>query len=193
MNLFMVNLHKVPFQLKFPENLSPLRSPRREPQSDNNLRKTMTIVEQDIPVNVKQILDVHHALWNATSDPDGEHKLEYKDSYYNIYIPSHQGYASVVLPSGIGKNFLWITQNLNKSSYASIEIKKARSQGDDKRVTWIVDNSNDKFYYCALIKTCSYFDGKQDILIEKYSENGTQLVYSTDPFYVNYLPPKSRY
>lgn len=153
----------------------------------------MTITETQLPEHVERMLNVHDSLWNALLPNSNLKKISYKNKEYDIYIPGHGGYASVILTNDAGKNFLWITQNLNKSSYASIEISKARSQGDDKRVTWIVDNSNDQFYYCALIKTCQYFDGKKDILIEKYDHGSTHLVYSTDPFYENYIPPKSKY
>lgn len=79
------------------------------------------------------------------------------------------------------------------STYGSLEIIEARSQGDDKKITWIIDNNNNKFEQCALVKTCTYFDGKEDILIEKYLDGLSNLVYTTDPYYENYLVPKSKY
>lgn len=150
----------------------------------------MTIIETQMPTHVEQLLDVHNTLWNALSDSYAGLKLNYKGSEYDIYKPEHDGFTSTVISNDAGKNFLWITQNLNKSSYGSLEIKRARSQGDDKRITWVIDNSNDKFYYCAMIKTCLYFDGKKDIYIEKYYNGNTEVVYSTEPYY---LPPKSKY
>jgi hypothetical protein len=153
----------------------------------------MTITKTEIPAHIEQLLDVHNTLWDALSDSYAGLKLDYKGSKYDIYKPEHNGFTSTVLSNDNGKNFLWITQNLNKSSYGSFEIKRARSQGDDKRITWIVDNSNDKFYYCALIKTCVYFDGKKDILVERYINDNTEVVYCTNPTYASYVTHKSKY
>jgi len=153
----------------------------------------MTIIETQMPTHVEQLLDVHNTLWDALSDSHASLKLNYKGIGYDIYKPDHNGFTSTVLSNDNGKNFLWITQNLNKSSHASSDIKRSRSQGDDKRITWIIDNSNNQFYYCALIRTCVYFDGKEDIYIERYYNDTTELVYSTDPTYASYLPPKSKY
>jgi len=139
---------------------------------------------QDITPEILSILDVHHSLWDR-----GTH-VTYKDKDYGTFIPAHGGFMSVILPNASNKNFMWITQNLNKDSHTSIEIKRARSVGDDKRITWIIDNNNDKFEYCGLIKTCLYFDGKKDILIEKYRGSFTEVVYTTDK---KYTVSKSRY
>jgi hypothetical protein len=128
-----------------------------------------------IPSHVYPILDVHHGLWNR------DKSVTYKSKEYQTYTPTHGGYSSVILPNENGYNFLWITQNLNKSSGASLEIIRSHSQGDDTRVTWIVDNSNNKFTYVGLVKTTDYFDGKKSIIIERYDSQGTQIIYSTDP------------
>lgn len=118
--------------------------------------------------------------------------INYNGVKYPVSIPDHLGFASVVLP-GNNKNFLWITQNMNKSTYGSLDIKESRSQGNDKRMTWIVDNTNDKFHYCALIKTCLYFDGEIDILVEKYKNDNIEIVYCTNPVYASYVTHKSKY
>lgn len=140
-----------------------------------------------LPDNINQILTVHHALWVHLPT------IKYGDIEYLTYTPSHQGYTSVVLPNDNAKNFLWITQNLNKSSYGTLEINKAKTLGHVTRITWIVDNNNNKFNYCGLVKTCSYFDSNQDILIEKYIGDTTKVIYSSDPNYANYVSPKSQY
>lgn len=128
-----------------------------------------------ITAQVQELLDVHHALWNK------EKTVSYKSKIYDTFSPAHAGYTSVILPNENNYNFLWITQNLNKSSGASLDIIRARSQGDDTRITWIVDNSNNKFSYVGLIRTTDYFDGKKSIIIERYDAHGTDVVYSTDP------------
>lgn len=154
----------------------------------------MTTLELEISPNIQQILDVHNSLWDILSLSDRNHKnVEFNGVQYPVNIPRHLGFASVVLPGNDNKNFLWITQNMNKSTYGSLDIKEARSQGNDKRITWIVDNTNDKFHYCALIKTCLYFDGKMDILVEKYKNNITEIVYCTNPVYASYVTHKSKY
>jgi len=111
---------------------------------------------------VLSTLRVHHALW------DKEPFIEWSGQNYQPFIPPHEGYVSVKLPNEQGYYLLWITQNMNKSSYSSSEIRKARSLGNDKRITWIVDNSNSRFVYIGFVHTCSYPDGKQDIIIERY-------------------------
>ena len=125
--------------------------------------------------NIQSILDLHHGLWNK------EKTVTYKNKKYTTFQPSHDGYVSVILPNENDYNFLWITQNLNKSSGASVEINRARSQGDDLRITWIIDNSRNRFTYVGLVRTCDYFDGKKSIIIERYDERGTHVLYSSDP------------
>jgi len=154
----------------------------------------MTTLELEIPTNVQSVLDVHNSLWNMLSASNIDTKtIQFNGVHYPVNIPVHLGFASVVLPGNNNKNFLWITQNMNKSTYGSLDIKEARSQGNDKRITWIVDNTNDKFHYCALIKTCLYFDGKMDILVEKYKNESTEIVYCTNPVYASYVTHKSKY
>ena len=125
--------------------------------------------------NVKSILQVHHALWNKDT------KIEYRNNHFDTFTPLHEGYTSVILPNENGYNFLWITHNLNKSSSGTQEILRARNQGDDTRITWIVDNSNTSFQYIGVIKTSDYYDGQKFIIIERYSLEGTTVIYSTDP------------
>jgi len=130
------------------------------------------------------ILRIHHALWNR------EDFIERDGKQYSLYTPSHGGYCSVVLPNDQGYNLLWITQNINKSSYGTLAIKRAIAQGDDLRITWIVDNNNSKFKYIGVVNTCMYYDNSQDIIIERYTDDGTEVVYTNMPFY---RPAKSKY
>jgi len=126
---------------------------------------------------ILSILRVHYALWNR------EDFIERGGKTYKPFVPEHQGYTSVVLPNDQGYNFLWITHNINKSSSGTYSIKKAASQGNDLKLTWIVDNNDSKFKYIGVINTCMYFDGSQDILIEKYDGDSTQVVWTNMPFY----------
>jgi len=154
----------------------------------------MTILKLKIPYEIEHVIDVHNSLWDLLStDTVGYKSIDFYDKKYPVNIPEHLGFASVVLPGNGDKNFLWITQNMNKSTYGSLDIKEARSQGNDKRITWIVDNTDNKFHYCTLIKTCIYFDGREDILVEKYKDGNTEIVYCNDPAYASYVTPKSKY
>lgn len=131
------------------------------------------------------ILRIHHALWNK------EDFIERGGQKYTPFVPPHNGYVSVVLPNEQGYNLLWITQNMNKSTYGSEQIRKAQSLGNNLRITWIVDNSNSRFIYLGCVNTCDYFDGKQDIIIERYSQDQPdQVVWTNMPFHA---PVKSKY
>lgn len=132
-----------------------------------------------------QILKTHEALWNAlnATDSDGYH-IDYQDETYSIRIPESRAYASAILPNSSGSPILWITQNLNKSTYGSIAIQKARSKGLDLRITWLVDTTHSQFRYKAQIRTCynelgNFTDGH----IEIYDSHGTEVLWSTDSYY----------
>jgi len=133
---------------------------------------------------VLSILRIHHALWNR------EDSIERDGKQYKPFIPQHNGYVSLVLPNEQGYNLLWITQNMNKSSYGSEEIRRARSQGHDHRITWIVDNNDSKFQYVGSVVTTNYFDGSEDIIIERYVDTGAQVVWTNMPYHI---PAKSKY
>jgi hypothetical protein len=133
---------------------------------------------------VLSILRIHHALWNR------EDFIERDDKQYKPFVPQHTGYTSVVLPNEQGYNLLWITQNMNKSSYGSESIRRSRSQGHDQRITWIVDNNNSKFQYVGSVNTTRYFDGSEDIIIERYTETGTEVLWTNMPFHIT---AKSKY
>jgi hypothetical protein len=144
----------------------------------------MTNIEPKI---LKEILSVHEALWNALYDFDADfHSLEYQGKTYNIHIPAQRGYASVLLPNSNGTNFLWITQNLNKSSYGSSLIQKHRSENKDTRLTWIVDTRHGQFKYVSHIRTTKDDEGNLVYgVLETYNAYGTECLWSTEEFEIS--------
>jgi len=138
---------------------------------------------------VESILAVHNSLYDALYDFNLDiHTLHYNDIKYDIYLPKHRGYASVNLPNSKGTQFLWITQNLNKSTYGTLQIQKARQRGEDQRITWIVDTSNGQFDYRTCIRTTvSQAVPTGDLIqgsIEMYDSLGTETVWSTNPLLI---------
>lgn len=138
----------------------------------------MNISQQQL----NQILYIHNALWNAVYDFDSDiHCLTIDNEKYDIYIPADRGYASVILPNPKGINFLWITQNLNKSTYGSQAIQRDRDKNLDTRITWIVDTRNGSFNYRTNIHTT--IDSNGDLIrghIEMYDSLGQEVVWSTN-------------
>ena len=51
-------------------------------------------------------------------------------------------------------------------------------------------NTGDKFVYVGSIHTTHYFNGDQDVIIERYVEGQTEVVYTNMPFYYQ---AKSKY
>jgi hypothetical protein len=135
---------------------------------------------------VESILAVHNSLWNALYDLDSDtHSLHYNDTKYSIYLPKHRGYASVNLPNPKGTQFLWITQNLNKSTYGTLQIQKARQRDEDQRITWIVDTSNGQFEYRTSIRTTATDTGELiQGSIDMYDSLGTETLWSTNPILI---------
>jgi len=159
----------------------------------------MTILEQEskikslgtrVPLTddpkIRGILAVHYCLWQ------GRESIEHNGKQLTVYQPAHKGYSSVVIPSESGYNFLWITQNMepSKDSYGSMAIRRSQQLGDNKMITWIVDNTGGKFVYVGSIHTTHYFNGDQDVIIERYVEGQTEVVYTNMPFYYQ---AKSKY
>lgn len=102
----------------------------------------------------QEILAIHDTLWNALyGDQTTLHTLLYNDVNYDIKIPGHRGYASILLPNSNGIKFLWITQNIHKSTYGSLAIQRHNTLGNDHRITWIVDTNNGGFSYRSNITT----------------------------------------
>lgn len=131
------------------------------------------------------ILKTHDSLWNALYDYDSTYYcLEYRDEIYDIRVSPSRDYASVILPSKSGNPILWITQNLNKSTYGAIAIAEARRRNLDLRITWLVDNSNSQFKYKAQVKTCYNDIGDiTDSHIEVYDSYGTDVLWSTNSYF----------
>ena len=133
-------------------------------------------------IQASEILEIHDTLWNAVSDSNSRvHTLTYKDTSYQINIPGHCGYASVLLPNSNGKKFLWITQNLHKSTYGTLAINRQKDLGNQHRITWIVDTNNGLFSYRSNITTTRNPEG---ILIhgaiEIYDSLGKETIWSNN-------------
>jgi hypothetical protein len=129
---------------------------------------------------VQSVLDVHNALWDAVYDLDSsQHSLIYNGVEYSIKIPAHRGYASVMLPNKNGVQFMWITQNLHKSSYGTMSIANAKARGEEQRITWIVDTRHGKFTYVSNITSTKDSAGNLvDGSIERYDDLGREILWS---------------
>lgn len=150
-------------------------------QKASESENTMKLTDEQ----ASELLKVHHALWNAVYDRDSTiHNLDYKDNTYTIQIANHKGYASVMLPNSKGTKFMWITQNLNKSTYGTLSINKAREKDEDHRITWIVDTRNGGFdYRCNITTTAT--DGEMTYgTIEIYDDFGKEIVWSTNKAFI---------
>lgn len=123
---------------------------------------------------ISELFSLHHSLW------DLDDKIEYFGKIYDVYKPEHKGFSRVLVPGKSGKNIMYITQNLSKSSYGTIEIQDAAKKGKTVRITWVVDPSDGKFNYIGLIKTTPSYS-----MIEKYTSFGTQIIYHTDPYHTH--------
>jgi len=143
------------------------------------LKRNQNIMELS-QAELQEVLNTHNALWNALYDYDGlRHCVTYKDETYDIRIPPHRGYASAILPNKNGNPFLWITQNLNKSSYGSLAIERAQKNDQDHRITWIVDTTNGQFKYRTNISTTVNDLGQLIYAnIEMYDSLGAQTIWS---------------
>lgn len=119
---------------------------------------------------VHRLLTLHHSLW------DMEDVVEYYGKTYDVFKPSHGGFSRIVVPGKSGKNIMYITHNLNKSTYGTQEIQRAAKQGKTTRITWIVDPSDGSFNYIGLIKTTDDYT-----VIEQYNSFGTTVLYHTNP------------
>jgi hypothetical protein len=150
-------------------------------QKVSESENTMKITDEQ----ANELFKVHDALWNAVYDRDSTiHNLAYKGNDYTIQIANHKGYASVMLPNSKGIKFMWITQNLNKSTYGTLAINKARNENQDHRITWIVDTRNGGFAYRSNITT-TFKDGQMIYgTIEIYDDFGKKVVWSTNKSFI---------
>jgi len=134
------------------------------------------ITEQyQLTQEVQDILSVHEALWNK------EPFVMYHGEKVSTFTPSHEGFTSAILKNSKGKPFQWVTQNLNKNSYGTMRIIRARAQGEDHRITWIIDNSEAQFKYVGRVESIRYPDGKISSIIERYIGDQTEIIYNSDP------------
>lgn len=129
-----------------------------------------------------EILKVHNSLWNAVYDRDSNNQtLIYKNISYQINIPPHKAYASALLPNSTGIKFLWITQNLHKSTYGTLAINNQSIKGNDHRITWIVDTNNGQFNYRSNITTTLNSAGVLIYgAIEIYDSLGKEIIWSNN-------------
>jgi hypothetical protein len=143
-------------------------------------KATESLIMKISQETVDEILSVHDSLWEAVySTDDPTLTLNYKGATYTIQIPHHRGYASVMLPNAKGSKFMWITQNLRKPTYGTMAIDRAKKDGEDHRMSWIVDTSNGGFTYRAYISTTKNL--ASELIaghIEIYDSLGREIVWS---------------
>ena len=135
---------------------------------------------------IDDILSVHHTLWDALTTGRSNPCVTYNNETYDIRIPPHGGYASAILPNKNGTPFLWITQNLNKTSYGTLQIERQAKLNNDHRISWIVDTRNGGFKYIFNISTTTNDTGHCiNGTIEMYDQFGTSTVWSTNPLMIS--------
>lgn len=123
-------------------------------------------------INITELFTLHHDLWDMRPE------VEYFGNKYQVYIPEHKGFSRAIVPGKSGTNILYITQNLNKSTYGTLEIQRAAKAGKTTRITWIVDPSDGGFKLIGLIKTTDEYQ-----TIERYTSFGTEVVYHSNPIH----------
>ena len=144
----------------------------------NFLKRQANMTNEPI-TTISRLLYLHHALW------DMDNTIEYFGTVYPVYQSKDKGFSRVIVPGKSGKNILYITQNLNKSTYGTLEIQAAAKAGKTTRMTWIIDPSDGGFKLIGLIKTTDDYQ-----VIERYTSFGTEVVYHSNPIH---QPTKSRY
>jgi hypothetical protein len=129
---------------------------------------------------IDEILAVHDSLWEAVYSTDNSRpSITYKGNTYHIQVPTHRAYASVLLPNGTGTNFLWVTNNMSKSSYGTLAIQRAAKHNEDHRITWILDTTNGGFTTRTCIITTR--NSTLDLIagqIEIYDSLGKETIWS---------------
>lgn len=135
----------------------------------------MILEEYKLTQEVQDILAVHEALWNR------DVFVTYRGEKVSTFTPAHEGFTSVILKNANGRPYQWVTQNINKSSYGTMRIIRARAQGEDHRITWIIDNSQAQFTYVGRVESIKYPDGKISAVVERYVGDDTEIIYSSDP------------
>lgn len=130
-----------------------------------------------ITPEIEQILSVHEQLWSHNQ------VITYKDQTEFSHTPSHQGYCSVILKNANDTPHMWITNNMNKSTYGTLAIQRAQKNKQELRITWIIRISDNQYILTGQIRTHKYFnsDKLDSIRIETYKDDVTTVVYDNDP------------
>lgn len=119
---------------------------------------------------ISRLLYLHHALWDMDST------VEYFGTVYPVYISKTRSFSRVIVPGKSGKNIVYVTQNLSKSTYGTLEIQEAARRGKTTRITWIYDPADGEFKLTGVIKTTD-----DQSVIERYTDFGTEVVYHSNP------------
>ena len=128
---------------------------------------------------ISELLALHNSLWDMSDE------VKYFGKTYKVYKSEDKSFSRVLLPGKSGKNIIYMTQDLNESTYGTLAIQRAAKLGNTYRITWIVDPSKTNTQYIGLIKTTEDFS-----LIEQYTPYGTMTLYHSDP---KFMPAKSAY
>lgn len=116
------------------------------------------------------LLSLHHDLWDRCS------KVNYFTGDYPVETSPTLSCSQVLVPGKSGKDILFITQDLDKSTYGTMDILRSERQGRCVRITWIFEPSAKSYRLIGLIKTSPELD-----LIEQYTPLGdTITVYSNN-------------
>jgi len=135
------------------------------------------IMSNDESHVIGELLSLHNALW------DRQDRIQYFGESYDVYHADHKGFSRTLVPGKYGKNIMYITHNLNESSYGTLEIQRAAKAGKTTRITWIINPSSDSLKLIGVIKTTPTYS-----TIERYDSFGTHTLYHTDP---KFQPVKS--
>lgn len=116
------------------------------------------------------LLSVHHDLW------DRKPTISYIAGDYPVETSPTLSTSKAVVPGKSGKDIIFATQDLDKSTYGTMEILRAQRKGKCVRITWIVDPSEGFYRLVGLIKTSPDLT-----IIEKYTPLGdTITLHSTN-------------
>jgi hypothetical protein len=131
--------------------------------------------QKTLPNHIQSMLNVHYDLWDFRSI------IKVNDINYPTRLASHAGYNSVIIPGKDDQNYLWITQNLNKSTSATLSIVNARSKGEQRKLTWIINNNDGHFAYVGCITTHFYpKTGESFIEIMKFTSSGQEVIFTSN-------------
>ena len=134
----------------------------------------------EIPKHIGKMLDVHYDLWDFRSI------IEVNGVNYSTRLASHGGYNSVLIPGKDNLNYLWMTQNLNKSTSATTSIEKARQKGENRKITWIINSNDGHFTYVGRVTTHFYPKSDQSFIeVIKFTSSQEEVLYRFDPNSIN--------